>query len=259
MPFPLAHPAATLPFRRWCPQYLNFSALVVGSLVPDLATSLSDSLEYFSHTILGSFIFCLPIGLLTFWIFRQVFTPVIATLPNPHRDVLRSICIVEPNSFIQIVVSLLIGIWLHIVWDSFTHDHSWLVRHSVLSSTMIAGLPLNRIVWLLSSIAGVAIPLLMYLSILRRRKGCTKSCSSQEWRAYAFWLGVLSLPLAGAIPLTLKDPGYSHRNLVSFLAMYYFSCFYLTVAGLGFFMKYKQKGRKFAPDSNEGDPNGNFS
>ena len=36
MPFPLAHPAAVLPFRRYCSRWLNFPALVIGSLVPDL-------------------------------------------------------------------------------------------------------------------------------------------------------------------------------------------------------------------------------
>jgi len=32
MPFPLAHPAAVLPLKRFCPQRLSFSALVIGAL-----------------------------------------------------------------------------------------------------------------------------------------------------------------------------------------------------------------------------------
>jgi len=247
MPFTLAHPAAALPFRRWCPRYLDFSALVVGCLVPDLATSMTDYLEYFSHTILGSFIFCLPVGLLTLWIFRQVRTPLISTLPNPHRDILLSIRTVAPNSLIQDIVSLLLGSWLHIAWDSFTHGHSWLVRHSVLSSVTVEGLPLNRLVWLLSSVIGVAIPLVMYLSLVRRRNPPTKSVSLSEWRAYAFWLGILLLPFAGALPLTFHDPGYSHNRFVSFLAMYYLSCCYLTLAAAGFLINKYRRTAKAAP------------
>jgi hypothetical protein len=35
MPFPLAHPVAVLPFRRYCPRFFSLPALVAGSLVPD--------------------------------------------------------------------------------------------------------------------------------------------------------------------------------------------------------------------------------
>jgi hypothetical protein len=40
MPFPLAHPAAVLPLRRYCPKYLSFPVLIVGSLVPDVGYCL---------------------------------------------------------------------------------------------------------------------------------------------------------------------------------------------------------------------------
>ena len=36
MPWTFAHPAAILPLRRFCPAPLDFSALVIGSMVPDL-------------------------------------------------------------------------------------------------------------------------------------------------------------------------------------------------------------------------------
>jgi len=237
MPFPLAHPAATLPFRRWCPRYFDFSALVVGSLVPDLASSI-DHLEYFSHTILGSFVFCLPLGLLTLWILRQVRAPLIATLPNPHRAVLLSFRAVAPNSLIQIMASLLLGSWLHIAWDLFTHDHSWLVRYSVLSSVTIEGVRLNHLVWLLSSIIGVAILFVEYLSLVRKKKRHLRGPSRPDRRAWAFWLGILLLPFVGAVPLALHDPTYYHGAFLPFLAVYYFSCCYVTLGVIGFLVKY---------------------
>jgi len=243
MPFPLAHPAATLPFRPWCPRYLNFAALVVGSLVPDLAASMSD-LEYFSHTILGSFVFCVPVGLLTLWIFRQVRIPLIAMLPNPHRDVLLSVQSIAPSSLSRTVVSLVFGSWLHIAWDALTHDHSWIVRHSILSSVIVGGVPLNHLVWLCSSVVGVAIPLGMYLALVRKRNKSATSISlaePSEWRLYGFWFGVLMLPFAAAIPLTLHDPGYSGNNFVRYVAMYYMSCCYLTLAVTGFVLRHTQR------------------
>ena len=36
MPATFAHPSAILPLRRLCPTYLDFSALVIGSLAPDV-------------------------------------------------------------------------------------------------------------------------------------------------------------------------------------------------------------------------------
>jgi hypothetical protein len=239
MAFPLAHPAAALAFRRWCPRYLDFSALVVGCLVPDLAASID--WEYFSHTILGSFVFCLPVGLVTLWIVRQICGPLLSTLPNPHRDALLPFRSMAPCSFVRIIGSLVLGSWLHIGWDMFTHEHSWLVRHSVLSSVSVAGLQLNRLVWFFSSIIGVAILFVQYLSLLRGRNARTISLSGSDGRAYVFWLGMLLFPFLGAVPLTLHDPNYYHGAFVPYVAVYYFSCCYLTLAGTGFLLKYQQR------------------
>src|SRR5512146_2649358 len=70
MPFPLAHPAAILPFRRYCPCWLNFPALVVGSLVPDLSyCSGNIRLDELAHRPEGAVIFALPAGLLCLAVF----------------------------------------------------------------------------------------------------------------------------------------------------------------------------------------------
>jgi len=57
MPFPVAHPAAVLPLRRYCPRYLSFPALVVGSLSPDLGYLFGHlHADWFSHRFwAGSF------------------------------------------------------------------------------------------------------------------------------------------------------------------------------------------------------------
>jgi hypothetical protein len=243
MPFPLAHPAAVLPFRRWCPKYLDFLGLVIGSLIPDLASSVDD-LEYFSHTLLGSFVLCLPIGLLTVWIFRQIRDPFIATLPNPHRDLALSFLPWRSAPLIQIALSLLLGIWLHDLWDLFTHDHSWLVRRGLLSSFSVAGVPLNRLLWFLSSLIGTAIVLINYFLLVRKRvrkQPPGTKILPFERRAYVFWLGILALPIAGAVPLTFFDPTYYHGAFLRFFAMYYLSCFYITLVVVGFVIRYRKR------------------
>src|SRR6266404_5342332 len=62
MAFPLAHPAAVLPLRRYCPRGFNFAALVVGSLSPDAGYLFGQrNVDEFSHRVVGSFGFCLPV------------------------------------------------------------------------------------------------------------------------------------------------------------------------------------------------------
>src|SRR6516162_2952568 len=244
MPFPLAHPAAVLPLRRWCPKYLDFVALVIGSLIPDLASSVDD-LEYFSHTLLGSFVLCLPFGLLTLWIFRKIRDPLVSTLPSLHRDVALSFRPWRTAPLVQIALSLLVGVWLHDLWDMFTHDHSWLVRRGLLSSLSVGGIPLNRVLWFLSTLIGTAIVLINYFLLLRKRvrkqTPGTKILPQIERRAYAFWLGILALPIAGAVPLTFVDPTYYHGAFLRFFTMYYLSCFYITLVVVGFVIRYRKK------------------
>jgi hypothetical protein len=237
VPFPLAHPVAALPLRRLCPKYFDFSSLIIGSITPDLAASIDDW-EYFSHSILGSLGFCLPVGILTLWLFQGVRTPLVSSLPNPHRDLLLPYCARTPKSLSRVILSLLLGAWLHIVWDLFTHDHSPLVRHTVLSITF-ARFPLNHIIWLLSSLIGCVLLLAMYLSLLRNSKPPIWCFSPVERRSYALWCGILLFPFAGAIPLALHDyvPGSSAGSLLRFLAMYYIGCAYLTLSLAGLLLK----------------------
>lgn len=237
MGFPLAHPAASLCLRRWCPRYFDLSSLVIGSLTPDLAASIDDW-EYFSHTLLGSFIFCLPVGLVTLWIFHKVRTAIVSSLPNPHRDALLPLCTNPPNfRALAVVPSLLIGTWLHIVWDSFTHEHSWLVHKIPLLSFSFAGVHLTQILWLLTSVLGISILVVRYLELLHRAASPGFEFTRAERSAYWRWFGFLLLPFLGAIPLTFHDPDYSPRNLVQFVAMYYEACAYVTVALIGFMLK----------------------
>jgi hypothetical protein len=131
MPFPLAHPAAVLPLRRYCPRYLSFPALVIGSITPDLGYLFGRlHADEFSHRFFpGSFAFCLPVGLLLFVGFHLLRFRLVSLLPTRHRQLLFPICERPPSSWIVIVVSLLIGAWSHLLLDSLTHQDGWIVEH----------------------------------------------------------------------------------------------------------------------------------
>ena len=139
MPFPVAHPAAILPLRRYCPRYLSFPALIAGSLSPDFGYLLSDrQMDRFSHRFwAGSFGFCLPTGLLLVLLFYVLRSPTVKMLPARWQEVLLPPCRSPAGSLFPIMVSVLIGAWTHIVLDSITHGDGWLVeRLAFLQSTL---------------------------------------------------------------------------------------------------------------------------
>ena len=131
MPFPLAHPAAVLPLRRFCPRYLSFPALVVGSLCPDLGYLSGDwRLGNFSHRFLaGGFGFCLPVGLVVLaglHFTRLLGRRILGARGQPDHQPER---LGPVRSAVAIVVSLLLGAWSHLLLDALTHPDYWLLRY----------------------------------------------------------------------------------------------------------------------------------
>ena len=131
MPFPPAHPAAVLPLRRYCPRFLSFPALVIGSLSPDLGYAFGDwRVSWLSHRFwAGSLEFCLPAGLVLVLVFYLVRLPAVRILPVPYRQLFLPLCQRPASSPCAVIVSLLIGAWTHIFLDSITHPDGWLVGH----------------------------------------------------------------------------------------------------------------------------------
>jgi hypothetical protein len=69
-----------------------FTAAVIGSMVPDFGMLLPRiPARWETHSLLGLFIFCLPVGLLTYWLTQILIKPaVLETLPDHAYARLRS-------------------------------------------------------------------------------------------------------------------------------------------------------------------------
>src|SRR6266508_4004273 len=134
MPFTLAHPAAVVPLRLISRRYLSFSALVVGSLSPDFEYLFRlNAVSRFSHTFTGLLYFCVPVGLIGFWLFHKlVKQPVILLQPSFMRQRLAPSSSNCPFSDLghlaAVLISLALGAFTHIAWDSLTHEHGWVVE-----------------------------------------------------------------------------------------------------------------------------------
>lgn len=143
LPFTLSHPAAVLPLRR----KLVFSALVIGSMSPDFDYFFWPSANVrLTHTVLGIFLFCLPLGLMVLWLFHSLFKiPLLALAPVSQQRKLAVFARPFPfgpwRRFGLIVLSLIVGSATHLLWDSFTHRTMWPVQHLAWLQHIVFNIP----------------------------------------------------------------------------------------------------------------------
>jgi hypothetical protein len=171
MPFTLAHPAAVLPLRYL--KSLRTAPLFVGAVVPDLpyyVPSLGGhSTKLYTHSATGSYLVDLPLGLFTLGCLVLLREPLTALLPARARWL--TLQALEPfrHSLVQwllAVPAILIGVWTHLLWDSFTHGEGWVVRRvPELSRSLQIGWyrgDIYHILQYISSVVGLAILAVWY-------------------------------------------------------------------------------------------------
>jgi len=204
MPFTFSHPAAILPvhfrFKNWIP----LSALVVGSLVPDAAyyLPLPEHFKQNSHTLLGTFSTSLPAGILLWLLFYWLAAPAVFLLPSPHREAIESQPAPRLASIPQalgIASGILLGAWSHVLWDSFTHERGWIVKHTPLLQRPVfdSMMPGYKALQYLSSIFGLCVLLYAYNKWMSAKKLRLWGWRRPGWRFY-LGLGVAVTCLVAA-------------------------------------------------------------
>lgn len=125
------------------------SALVIGSIAPDLWYFVPLASREESHGLAGVFWFCLPLGLVAYALFHLLLKhPLIALLPRALSCRLGSFTTpaLPAVPWHAVIVSLLAGALTHLVWDALTHSndhaihgHNWLQHASTaLGSVVLA-------------------------------------------------------------------------------------------------------------------------
>ncbi len=210
MPWTVSHAAAVLPLRRSTPWPLDFPALVIGSMTPDIGYYIGRfDLATFDHTFVGSFVAGLPTGIVLLLLFYVFCKPIAFSLPQPHRAALEPLCPsfggLRPARWFILLCSLLLGIWTHIFWDAFTHDTGWFVERiawlrtpSVQLGAAKWGLPF--VLQVASTFIGLAILIYAYFRWLRRQpSGVVAATETDRWR-YLLALLICGGALAIALP-----------------------------------------------------------
>jgi hypothetical protein len=242
MSFTFAHPAAVLPLRRYCPAWLSFPALIVGSVSPDLGYLLSGTrVDEIAHEWSGLFLFALPAGVFTVWALHRLGRLVVPAAPNPFRRVLLPIVEQPLGPPLAVVCSVFIGAATHILWDSFTHKEGWAVEHFALLNQPV-GFMLNKearvchLLWYLSTFAGVTFIAVAYQGWRGASNGQPGlPASGLKW-TNAVMLAALMLPTALAHHLF-------HANFI---------CVSLSLFLVGTFVAWVEKCTLPSPHSGSG-------
>jgi len=153
MPATFSHPIAVYPFRKWKGWEGLWSALIVGSISPDLLYLYQGiNNKHYGHSWVGLFTFSLPAALLTLWMWHRVMKrPLLRLLPPRDQQVLLPLCgefrFGPPARFARIVATILFAELIHVLLDGATHEKGIFAKHIPWLNRTIVGLP-SQHVWL---------------------------------------------------------------------------------------------------------------
>lgn len=128
MPFTPAHPLAVLP---WWRTRLPLSALVVGSMVPDVPVfSRSADTYELTHGPVGIVTIDVVLGVaaLVLW-FVVLRDPLADLAPGPVRARVEPRGRLDRSRWPWVVPAIVLGALTHVVWDEMTHPGRWGTRH----------------------------------------------------------------------------------------------------------------------------------
>jgi Domain of unknown function (DUF4184) len=234
MPFTFAHPAAVLPLRR--SRLLHTIPLIIGSLMPDAPYYFPIQVSRMlidTHTLYGSFAICLPWGMAFLILTMMLRHPLTVLLSTRVRWVcLRSIeqFTERPFHWPVAFLSILIGSWTHIAWDSFTHQSGWTTTHVSALSAPISlfgwETETSHLLQYVSSVLGLVFIAIWFARVLKRVPADVRADPSS---ARARWT-VLAAICAVALLI-----GVSRAMLAWHSGSYYFLGFLLLTCTIGWF------------------------
>ncbi|KGG81281.1 hypothetical protein Y919_01265 [Caloranaerobacter azorensis H53214] len=205
MPFTFAHPSIVLPFASKRNKYLDFTALVIGTMAPDFEYFIYfKPIQIVGHTFLGQFYFNLPIVFILAYIYHYILKEaVILNLPKPYCDkyyylVKRQWKIDSLSRFIVFCYSAILGAFTHLIWDSFTHKTGFFVRNIGLLTKYlnIAGIkiPVYKMLQHGSTFLGLIV-IIIYLIAIQDNSVYKNYVQISKFYKLRFWSGVIIISL----------------------------------------------------------------
>lgn len=173
---------------------------VVGAMTPDFEYLLRlEPLSLVSHSVRGLFVFCLPVGMVSWvlweWLVRPVGRDLVALAPGGSSAPPTSV-----TAWLAAVVALLLGSASHVGWDAFTHRFAWGPDHfpGLLQPAFTLGgtvMPWFNLLQRLSTVVGGAIVLAwLAREVGAEGAGLRALLAPRRFRAWAA-LGAVALAL----------------------------------------------------------------
>ena len=214
MPFTISHAVAVLPISKHFAKHTAFSALIIGSMTPDFAylTPFLVDQRVDSHSLLGIYLFCIPMGLTVYFIYHFFMAPVIVSiLPKKLQQYLNKNLFVGkiPDiSNFTLISSLVIGSFTHIFWDFFTHQ-SGIPQYIDWMDTPLSTLDgfdvmPYRLLQHFSSIFGLSLLIFLIWKWVKRKEqnNDTSNIESSHWEASKILKSITRYTLF-IIPITI--------------------------------------------------------
>jgi hypothetical protein len=209
VPFTPSHAAAVLPFLR---TPLPASALVVGSLTPDLPYYLPVDFPWRTHTVLAVVSTDLLLGALAWIVWHAVLSePGLDASPASLRGRLAGVPLglgprIRTSSRLAwTALALILGAATHVLWDEFTHPRRWGTEHVPALARTWGLLPGYRWLQYLTGLAGAAVLLVWFVRWWRRtpRQPDTRRRQGARWA----WVLIAAAGLVAGIPPALAASG----------------------------------------------------
>jgi len=221
MPFTFSHPAIILPFKNSIGKRLSMTGLIVGSLTPDFEYFIRMKIQSeFSHTFFGTIWFNLPLGIILCFLFHQIIKkPFIENLPFKIQ---RKFSEIKNSNWLDyfkekwlvVIISIVIGTFSHILWDSFTHNNAYFVNLLNLNKTVGGiNLPIYKVLQHASTLIG-GIYILNYIWNMNEVEIQTSRPKLNYWVGILFFTGII-LAIKMITGLKLSQYGNVIASMIS--------------------------------------------
>jgi hypothetical protein len=170
----LSHQAVVLALKIAAPRATSGTALVLGSMAPDVEYLLRGyPTSTVGHTWVGQLTFCLPVTIALFWVVTRVIAePAAAHAPEGGDLHLRDYALirqqpVNARHWLIVAVSALVGSASHVVLDRISDGWSGMPYHALAASPLWIGV--NVMLWIL--LAAITLFLMRHIgrhSLLQR-------------------------------------------------------------------------------------------
>lgn len=223
MPFTFAHPAIALPLMKYKPNWLHLGAFILGTMAPDY--------EYFiwlrpfstiGHTPVGFVLLNLPIVVILYMLWMGgVGRTLIRHCPEAISSRVMPLFKQEKTkqkSFYKLcfVISALLGMVTHVVWDAFTHETGYAVLHISALNLQVFGVKWYKILQHGSTVLGLT---LMAFCFKKLKPSYVDEVDGANKINYWMSVVVLSIPFGGVLLKLANHVGIGTVVVVSIDAL----------------------------------------